>query len=211
MCKQPAISGLRHAMKKIPRRKQFLAEMDAVVPWGRLQSPHHPKLGPNGGRPPMPLETMPRIHFRQNWSAPSDPMTAQTFYDNEAIRRCAGNGPGDDRIPPLRDSATQGPAEHDLPLTDILRAATGGREGGKGGRPKHWVARSILGIGAEARIDRIFPRCDFSTFHHRQRPVNIFSWIALHLRHRFGQTRPMRKWLLRDIKYPDPGLYRVIG
>ena len=75
----------------------------------------------------MPLETMPRMHFRQNWSAPSDPMTAQTFYDNEAIRRCAGNGPGDDRIPPLRDSATQGPAGHDLPLTDILRAATGGR------------------------------------------------------------------------------------
>ena len=139
MCKQPAISGLRHAMKKIPRRKQFPAEMDAVVRWGRRQSPHHPNLGSNGGRPPMPLETMPRMHFRQNWSAPSDPMTPQTFYDNEAIRRCAGNGPGDDRIPPLRDSATQGPAGHDLPLTDILRAATGGREGGMGGRPKHWV------------------------------------------------------------------------
>jgi len=37
----------------------FLAEMDAVVPWGRLLAliePHHPKVGPKGGRPPMALE-----------------------------------------------------------------------------------------------------------------------------------------------------------
>ena len=35
MPKQPAIPGLRDAMKKkVTRREQFLAEMDAVVPWG---------------------------------------------------------------------------------------------------------------------------------------------------------------------------------
>ena len=39
MPKQPAIPGLREAMKKkVTRREQFLAEMDAVVPWARLQS-----------------------------------------------------------------------------------------------------------------------------------------------------------------------------
>lgn len=39
MPKQPAIPGLRDAMKKkVTRREQFLAEMDAVVPWMRLQS-----------------------------------------------------------------------------------------------------------------------------------------------------------------------------
>lgn len=37
MPKQPAFPGLRDAMKKkVTRREPFLAEMDAVVPWGRL-------------------------------------------------------------------------------------------------------------------------------------------------------------------------------
>jgi IS5 family transposase len=62
MPKQPALPGLRDAMKKkVTRREQFLAERDAVVPWGRLLAliaPHHPKVGPKGGRPPMALETM---------------------------------------------------------------------------------------------------------------------------------------------------------
>ena len=39
MPKQPAIPGLRDAMKKkVTRRAQFLAEMDAVVPWGAATS-----------------------------------------------------------------------------------------------------------------------------------------------------------------------------
>lgn len=64
MPKQPAIPGLRDAMKKkVTRREQFLADMDAVVRWMRLQAliePHYPKAGLKGGRPPMPLETMHR-------------------------------------------------------------------------------------------------------------------------------------------------------
>ena len=37
MPKQPAIPGLRDAMKKtVTRREQFLVEMDAVFPWMRL-------------------------------------------------------------------------------------------------------------------------------------------------------------------------------
>jgi transposase, IS5 family len=103
MPKQPAIPGLRDAMKKkVTRREQFLAEMDAVVPWGRLQAliePHYPKVGPKGGRPPMPLETMLRIYFLQNWYALSDPMAEETLYDSEAMRRFAGIELGDDRIP----------------------------------------------------------------------------------------------------------------
>ncbi len=61
MSKQPALPGLRDAMKKkVTRHEQFLAEMDAVEPWSRLLAliaPHYPKGGPKGGRPPMPLET----------------------------------------------------------------------------------------------------------------------------------------------------------
>jgi hypothetical protein len=56
----PSLTGLRDAMmKKRTRRELFLAEMDAVVPWGRLLAliaPHCPGAGPKGGRPPMSLE-----------------------------------------------------------------------------------------------------------------------------------------------------------
>ncbi len=67
MPKQPAFPVLRDAMKKkVTRREQFLAEMDAVVPWVRLLAliePQYPKAGSKGGRPPMPLETMLRPVF----------------------------------------------------------------------------------------------------------------------------------------------------
>ena len=103
MPKQPALPGLRDAMKKKQtRRELFLAEMDAVVPWDRLLAliaPHYPKAGPKGGRPPMVLETMLRVYFLQNWYALSDPMAEETLYDSEAMRRFAGIELGDDRIP----------------------------------------------------------------------------------------------------------------
>jgi len=103
MPKQPTIPGLRDAVKKkVTRREKFLAEMDAVVPWARLFAliePHYPKVGSKGGRPPMPLETMLRIYFLQNWYALSDPMAEESLYDSEAMRRFAGIELGDDRIP----------------------------------------------------------------------------------------------------------------
>jgi len=103
MPKQPSFPSLKHAMKtKQTRRERFLAEMDAVVPWGRLLgliAPHYPKTGPKGGRPPMPLETMLRVYFLQNWYALSDPMAEETLCDSEAMRRFAGIELGDDRIP----------------------------------------------------------------------------------------------------------------
>lgn len=53
MPKQPAVPGLRDAMKKeVTPREPFLAEMEAVVPRGRLLeliAPHYPKAGPKGG------------------------------------------------------------------------------------------------------------------------------------------------------------------
>ena len=102
MPRWPVIPFLRDAMtKKVTRGEQFLAKMDAVVPWRRLQSliePHYRKVGPKGGRPSMPLETMLRIYFLQNWYARSDPMAEETLYDNEAMRWFAGIELGDDRI-----------------------------------------------------------------------------------------------------------------
>jgi len=103
MPKQPAFPGLTHAMKKKrTRREKFLSEMDAVVPWRRLLGlvePHYPKTGTKGGRPLMPLETMLRVYFLQNWYALSDPMAEEMLYDSEAMRRFACIELGDDRIP----------------------------------------------------------------------------------------------------------------
>ena len=103
MLKQPAVPGLRHAMKKKQtRREKFLGEMDVVVPWARLLAliaPHYPRVGPNGGRPPMPLETMLRVYFLQQWYALSDPMAEEMLYDSDAMRQFARIEVGDDRIP----------------------------------------------------------------------------------------------------------------
>ena len=65
MPKQLTFSSLAHATrKKVTRREKFLAEMEAVVPWGRLLTliaPHYPKMGSKGGRPSLPLEVMLRV------------------------------------------------------------------------------------------------------------------------------------------------------
>jgi hypothetical protein len=75
-----------------------------------LIEPHCPKVGPKGGRPPMPLETMLRIYFLQSWYALSDPMVEESLYDSEAMRRFSRVELGDDRIPPSRQHAWHAPA-----------------------------------------------------------------------------------------------------
>jgi len=97
MPKQSAIPGLRDAMKKkVTRREQFLAEMDAVEPWTRLLgliAPHYPKAGAKGGRPPMPPETMLRVYFLHNLYALRDPMAEEVLYHSGAmVRRFADRG-----------------------------------------------------------------------------------------------------------------------
>ena len=103
MVDQLSFSSLDYAAKKRrTKRDVFLAEMAAIVPWAALEAviePHYPKAGSKGGRPPMPLETMLRVYFLQNWYALSDPMAEETLYDSEAMRRFAGIELGDDRIP----------------------------------------------------------------------------------------------------------------
>ena len=47
----------------------------------------------------MPLETMLRVYFLQNWYALSDPMAEETLYYSEAMHRFSGIELGDDLIP----------------------------------------------------------------------------------------------------------------
>lgn len=80
--------------RKPTRRDVFLAEMDQVVPWSGLCAliePHYPKVQEDGGgRRPIGLERMLRIHFLQQWYALSDPGVEEALYDSEAMRRFVG-------------------------------------------------------------------------------------------------------------------------
>lgn len=99
--KQTTFASLAfESKKKLTRRERFLAEMDQVVPWERLRrliAPHYPKAG--NGRQPMPLETMLRIYFLQQWFNLSDPAAEDSLYDIESMRRFAGIELGDDAVP----------------------------------------------------------------------------------------------------------------
>lgn len=62
---------------KRTRKREFLDEMNLVVPWTELVSliqPYTAKAGGSkGGHPPFPVETMLRIHFLQQWFGLTDP------------------------------------------------------------------------------------------------------------------------------------------
>ena len=82
------------------RREQFLAEMNAVVPWKALAAiiePHYPKAG--RGRHPLGLEKMLRVYFVQQWFDLSDPAAEDAIYDSESIRRFVGVELGEETVP----------------------------------------------------------------------------------------------------------------
>lgn len=101
MGSQRTFAGLAWSdKKKVTRRERFLAEMNAVIPWAELVAiiaPQYPK--PQRGRPPMPLETMLRIYFLQQWFDLSDPAAEDALYDSESMRRFAGLELSEDPVP----------------------------------------------------------------------------------------------------------------
>lgn len=101
MSEQKSFAGVAWSNKgKVTRREQFLAEMERVIPWKRLIGriePHYPRAG--NGRRPLPLETMLRIYFLQQWFNLSDPGAEEAVYDSESMRRFAGIELGEDTVP----------------------------------------------------------------------------------------------------------------
>jgi IS5 family transposase len=64
--------------------------MDGVIPWATLAAlvePHYPKAG--RGRRPLPMATMLRIYFLQQWFNLSNPQAEDARYDSESMRRFA--------------------------------------------------------------------------------------------------------------------------
>ena len=86
--KQVAL-GLNLNMKKT-RKREFLEQMERVVPWAALVAliaPYYPEG--RTGRPPFALATMLRTHFLQQWFNLSDPAMEEAFFDVPLYRQFA--------------------------------------------------------------------------------------------------------------------------
>src|SRR5574344_1511315 len=81
--------GLGTSTKRT-RRREFLDEMDRVVPWSDLVAQIAPFM-PEGrkGRPPLPVEMLLRIHFMQQWFNLSDPAMEEALHDMPLFREFA--------------------------------------------------------------------------------------------------------------------------
>jgi IS5 family transposase len=91
--------GLGNSTKRT-RKREFLSEMERVVPWTALVDLVAP-YAPEGrrGRPPFSVETMLRIHFMQQWFTLSDPAMEEALHDVPLFRDFAGLGGWTDRLP----------------------------------------------------------------------------------------------------------------
>jgi IS5 family transposase len=81
--------GLNLSTKRT-RKREFLEEMERVVPWEalvQLVRPHAPKA--KTGRPAFDIETMLRIHYMQQWFGLSDPAMEEALHDVPMYREFA--------------------------------------------------------------------------------------------------------------------------
>lgn len=90
--------GLNLTTKRT-RKREFLAQMERVVPWAALVE-LVPPYAPEGkkGRPPFAVETMLRVHFMQQWFTLSDPAMEEALHDVPLFREFASLG-WDSRLP----------------------------------------------------------------------------------------------------------------
>jgi len=78
--------------KKRTRREVFLAEMESVVPWARLEAvvePLYPKSG-RVGRQPIGVSRMLRMYCLQLWYSLADEALEDALYDSQALRDFVG-------------------------------------------------------------------------------------------------------------------------
>ena len=82
--------GLNLSTKRT-RKREFLSQMDRVMPWGDLVAVVSPYTRESKtGRPPFAVLTMLRIHFMQQWFTLSDPAMEEALHDVPLFREFAG-------------------------------------------------------------------------------------------------------------------------
>jgi len=91
--KQLSFASYEFAQKKrVTRREKFLAEMERVVPWARLQALIEPKYPTGGrvGRQPIGVARMLRMYFLQQWFGLADEALEDAIYDSQSMREFVG-------------------------------------------------------------------------------------------------------------------------
>jgi IS5 family transposase len=86
--------------RKPTRRDEFLATMNTITPWAEMCAviePFYPKGV--GGRPPIGLERMLRIHFIQHWFNLADLACEEALYDSASLRGFVGIDLGKEPVP----------------------------------------------------------------------------------------------------------------
>lgn len=94
-----AATGFELAAKRT-RKREFLDEMDRVIPWSDLLAliaPHAP--AGKTGRPPFATEVMLRIHLLQQFFGHSDPAMEEALHDIPLYREFAQLDVGTTRLP----------------------------------------------------------------------------------------------------------------
>ncbi|ASI68629.1 transposase [Diaphorobacter nitroreducens] len=91
--KQMSFASYEFAQKKrVTRREKFLAEMEQVVPWARLEALIEPKYPSAGrvGRQPIGIARMLRMYFLQQWFGLADEAVEDALYDSQSMREFVG-------------------------------------------------------------------------------------------------------------------------
>jgi IS5 family transposase len=87
--------------KRVTRREKFLAEMEQVVPWARLEALIEPLYPTSGrvGRPPKGVPLMLRMYFLQQWFGLADEALEDAIYDSQSMREFTGIDLGRESVP----------------------------------------------------------------------------------------------------------------
>lgn len=94
-----ANSGFELATKKT-RKREFLEQMERIVPWGDLVREIDACIKPVAtGRPRFETQTMLRIHFLQLFFGLSDPAMEEALHDMPLYREFARLDPGESKLP----------------------------------------------------------------------------------------------------------------
>ena len=111
-----AATGFELVTKRT-RKREFLDEMNLVIPWSQLlalMTPHAP--AGKTGRPPFATEVMPRIHLLQQFFGHSDPAMEEALDDIPLYREFAKLDAG---ITRLSDESTILRFRHMLEKNDL--------------------------------------------------------------------------------------------
>ena len=135
--------------RKPTRRDEFLASMEAIVPWAALCAviePHYPKAG--NGRPPIGLERMLRIHFIQHWFNLADLACEEALYDSASLRRFVGIDLGREPVPDATTLLKFRRLLNNHKLGEALFAQVGQHQTRKG---QQWYFGMKLHIGVDSQ------------------------------------------------------------